>query len=252
MRHGLGLVVVCLILAMLSQAMAQDPASWRDAYTGDKVTIRTINGSHICTTMRDGTPCGSDHWTITEQNDGTRTIRSFHDGTVRGTQMNLVMRADEDLKPLEAFINVYSQGNFLGSGFYVMNDGKLDVTVNAPDEYFTDQVELPEHYSLLLHPISVDGWHFGRYDRAVGGAQPITLCTLGAARRSVHCGTYPLELEFVADETLTVPAGTFETEHYRFGPDTDVWITGPDGIMVQHEYRVRDSRWQLTEIKGDY
>ena len=166
--------------------------------------------------------------------------------------MNLIMRADESLKPIDAFITVYSQGAFLGSGFYAVNGDVLDVTVRAPDEYFTDQIELPDDFSLLLHPISADGWHFGRYDRAAGGPQPLTLCTLGAARRSVHCAPYPQVLEFVATETLTVPAGTFETEHYKFGDDADVWITGADRIMIQHEYRVRDSRWQLATIVGDF
>jgi len=252
MNNNLVILSFCLVFQFLSQASAQDPASWRDTYAGENVTVRSVTGAHVCTTMKQNKPCGRDHWTITEQNDGTRTIRSFHSGTIRGTQMNLIMRADKNLKPLEAFINVYSQGNFLGSGFYVMNEGKLDVTVKSPEEFFTDQVKLPENYSLLLHPISADGWHFGQYDLVTGGAQPITLCTLGAARRSVHCGIYPLELEFLANETLTVPAGTFETEHYRFGPDTDVWITGDDRIMVQHEYRIRDSRWQLSSITGDY
>ncbi len=251
MKFSVYFAVICFGFTTLTGAHAQDPAGWRDAYSGNLVTARTITGKHVCMTMKDDKPCGTDHWTITEQNDGTRTIRSFHNGTLRGTQMNLVMRADENLEPLEAFINVYSQGNFLGSGFYVVNGDKLDVTVRGPDEYFTDQVQLSDHFSLLLHPISADGWHFGRYNRETGGAQPITLCTLGVARRSVHCGTYPLDLEFIANETLTVPSGTFDTEHYSFGGDTDVWITGRDRVMIQHEYRVRDSRWQLTEIDGD-
>ncbi len=223
-------------------------------YEGPKIIERAVSGVHVCTGLTDGQPCGEDRWTMTVHTDGTRTLRSFLNQTSQGTQINLVLRAEADtFRPIDAYANVYSQGAFYGTGLYVVDGDKLHVTVNGAEENFTETIDLPEKFTLLLHPISADGWHYGAgYDLTKGGMQMHNLCTLGAAGRSVHCAVYPIGLEFLGMETLTVPAGTFNTEHYKFGKDTEVWITGPDRIMIQHEYRVRQSRYQLVEIDGDF
>lgn len=221
-------------------------------YDGPPVIERKVSGVHTCTRIGTGEPCGEERWTITVHTDGTRTIRSFLDQTSQGTQINLVLRADADtFRPIEAFANVYDDGVSFGTGFYVVKGDTLQVTVNTPSESFVSNVDLPEQFSLLLHPISADGWHFGAgFKKGGPPVQMHNLCTLGAAGRSVLCAVYPIPLEFVGMETVTVPAGTFETEHYKFGADTDVWIAGPDRVMIKHEYRVRQSRYELAELDG--
>jgi len=229
----------------------RDPEGARPAYTGKPVVARLISGVHICTGLTNNEPCGQERWTVTVHSDGTRILRSFLDQSIGGTQINLVLRVEQDFRPIDAFASVYSRGKFLGSGFYAIEGDALNVSVNAPGGYFTDKVALPERYSLLLHPIAADGWHYGHYNKARGGAQMTSLCTLGAAGRSVHCAMYPIRLEFLGNETITVPAGTFETEHYAFGQVTEVWIAGRDKIVIQHEYKVRGSRHRLTVLEGD-
>ena len=229
----------------------RDPDDARPAYTGKPVVSRLISGAHVCTGLTNGEPCGQERWTITVHSDGTRILRSFLDQSIKGTQINLVLRVQDDFRPIDAFASVYSRGKFLGSGFYVVEGDILNVSVNAPGGYFTDKVNLPERYSLLLHPIAADGWHYAYYDKTIGGPQMTSLCTLGAAGRSVHCAVFPIRLEFLGHETITVPAGTFETEHYAFGQVTEVWIAGRDKIMIQHEYKVRGSRHQLAAIDGE-
>ena len=255
MHASFGTIVLAACCVSLG-ALAQDdrePREDTEVYTGPPIIERSLSGVHKCTGLNDGQPCGEDRWTMTVHSDGTRTIRSFLDQSTYGTQINMLLHADaETFKPINAFANVYSGGGFLGSGLYAMDDGKLKVTVTSPIEHFVETVDVPDTFTLLLHPISADGWHYGAgYDLTKGGVQMHNLCTLGAAGRSVHCAVYPIALEFVGIETLTVPAGTFDTEHYRFGENTDVWIAGPDRVMIQHEYRVRGSRYQLVELNGD-
>ena len=60
-----------------------------------------------------------------------------------------------------------------------------------------------------------------------------------------------MPLTFYGAETITVPAGTFETEHYRFGTppiSAEVWIHGPDRVVIKHEYARNDTRFLLTDL----
>jgi len=103
---------------------------------------------------------------------------------------------------------------------------------------------------VLLHPPSLDGWHYGMYDAVAGGAQPVPTFIFGGAGGGPRVAAFPIVLEFVGRESIKVPAGTFDTEHYHFGKDTEVWLAGPDRIMVRHEYRKAGTRFELARIDG--
>ena len=161
-----------------------------------------------------------------------------------------IYRSDASFRFLEAFSTAYDKGKLLGSGFYVADGTNLNVTTQSPAGFKSEQLPLPAKYSVLLHPPSLDGWHFGMYDVSAGGAQPVPTFIFGGAGGGPRVAAFPIVLEFVGRETITVPAGTFDTEHYHFGKDTEVWITGPDRIMVRHEYRKADTRFELARIDG--
>ncbi len=228
-----------------AQAQPEEPA-----LTDEPLITRTLTGGLACKNMADGSACGIDTFTMTVQSDGTRILRTFFDWSITASQMNTVIRVDKEFSPLDAFAMAYLGGSFSGSGFYVVTDDTLDMFVNSPDERFAEKVARPENFSLLLHPISADGWHFGYYDMDKGGKQAGHTCTLGEIRRSVHCEMQEKTYEHLGSEMLTVPAGTFETEHFLFG-NTHVWVTGPDRIVVQHEHQDDrgGTRFQLTELK---
>jgi hypothetical protein len=217
--------------------------------TGVVLVEKTYRGTNLCTNLDDGAPCGTERWLVTVYADGTRTIRTFLDMPNTASQITMVMRVDAEFRPIDAFANVYSTGRFLGSGFYAIEGHKLKQSINTPDGVFVDQIDVPEDFSLLLHPASADGWHYGYYDRNEAGQQASRQCTLGAAGRSVMCAFSERILEFVGTETITVPAGTFETQRFKFGDSTELWLTGPDRIIVQHRYREGGSLYRLTEFE---
>ena len=247
-----------LVLTVLAAcpALAQDSDAPREdarPYGGPVLIERALHGVHVCTNISDGTRCGEDRWTLTVQNDGTRTLRSFVNQSNFGTQINVVMHADaETFRPIHAFASVYSGGAFFGSGHFAVEGDVLRASVSSPSEYFVETVDLPGTFTLLFHPISLDGGHYGAgFDPDGPAVQMHNLCSLGAAGRSVLCAVNPVRLEFLGKETITVPAGTFVTEHYKFGENTEVWIAGRDRVMIQHEYTVRGSRYQLVELEGE-
>jgi len=239
--------IFCVFVFIAGNATAQ---SWKKPPI--KLLDRAISGKHICTKLSDGSDCGSETWVITAQSDGTRTIRTYMDWSATETQMNIFLKTDQDYRPIEAFANVYSRGRLFGTALFVVHDDTLMATVNAPDKYFVETMPVPDNFSLLLHPIAADGWHFGYYDKQGPDTQTGSIFTLGAAGRSVLVKEIEMPLTFIGTETITVPAGKFDTEHYRFGDpaaSADVWFTGRDRMMVKHEYPTNDSRLLLTEVE---
>ncbi len=157
------LIAGCLSTSSLAQNSREELQEQADSiYTGPPIIDRSLSGVHKCTLLNDGQPCGEDRWTMTVHSDGTRMIRSNMGQSESGTQINMVMHADaKTFRPINAFASVYSGGGFLGSGLYAMDDGKLKVTVTSPIEHFVETVDVPDNFTLLLHPISADGWHYG-------------------------------------------------------------------------------------------
>lgn len=243
-------IFCCVLWASVFVANNAAAQSWKQPLI--KLLDRAVSGKHICTKLSDGSDCGTETWVITVQSDGTKTLRTYMDWSATETQINVFLKTDMDYRPIEAFANVYSRGRLFGSALYVVQDNTLTATVNAPDDYFVETMPLPDNFSLLLHPISADGWHFGYYEKQGDDTQTGSVFTLGAAGRSVLVKKIEMPLTFIGTENITVPAGKFVTEHYRFGePDTsaEVWVTGTDRVVVKHEYPANDSRWLLTEME---
>ncbi len=236
------------VSVLLFQIATAYPAQSQVAETVTPPPIeRTITGRYACTTLEEGSACGSEDWIMTVQGDGTRTLRAYSYVTPITFQNSTVMRVDQNFRPLDGFSNLYRGGQFFGSGFFVVNGNELAMTVNAPNETLSDTIQVPDNFVLLLYPNSAYGWMLGAYDFEAGGVQNVTMCVLAAAQgRSASCVLVEEPLEYVGDETITVPAGSFDTRHLKIGKNGDTWITGADRVVVQHQHRVRNLRFQLT------
>lgn len=241
-------------MALLAIATACTPAQKPDATSqpppANATILRSASGVLDCTTLGKGEPCGRETWTLTVQADGSRTLRSFYDGGRDAQQINVIYRVDAAFHFLDAFSTAYSKGKLLGSGFYVADGSLLRVTTRGAAGFRAEDLPLPQGYSVLLHPPSLDGWHFGRYDSTAGGRQKLPTFIYGGVDGGPRLAQFPITLEYVGRETITVPAGTFETDHYHFGKDTEVWLMGPDHTMVRHEYRAADTRFELAQLRS--
>ncbi|MDX2221841.1 MAG: hypothetical protein SFV21_03765 [Rhodospirillaceae bacterium] len=231
-------------------------ASGAGAQTGEPplppATAKTISGELVCSSLRDAAPCGRETFTLTRQTDGSRTLRVFSDQLQRGNQISIVVRLDPGFRPLEGFTLTYASGQFLGAGFYAVRGDTLTSTVKTPERDVTEAMKVPEKFHLLLHPAAADGLHFALYDMKLGGEQRIPRCAAGNARESVRCMIAPeVRLQYVGEETITVPAGTFATRHFKYTDNTDVWVAGEDYVVVRHEYRGYRTRFELSTLVGD-
>jgi hypothetical protein len=237
---------ICWILGLLAPLTSL--AQGGPAATDRRAVVASVSGTLLCRVVKTNKACGNETFTLTKQSDATRTLRVHSEMPDRGMQIDIVLRVDQNFRPLEGYTQTYASGKLLGSGFFAVRGLQLNAAVQTPERFVAEVLEVPENFSLLLHPVAADGWHFGYYDKTKGGTQTGVRCTVGAAMESVRCKLTPVQLTFVADETIKVPAGKFRTEHFRFGESTDVWVTGPDRIMVRHEYRTFGTRFELSKL----
>lgn len=237
----------CLVLAVINTLSAH--AQQGDVLDATPVD-RTYIGKYDCTTVDDGADCGSENWIMTVQKDGNRTLRAYLDSSAVFTQNNTVLRVNQDFRPIEAFTNLYRGAEVFGSLLFAVHDSTLSVTMNSPSGLLSDEISLPDKFVLLLYPNSAYGWLLGNYDQTKGGVQSENMCVLAPNGQGTSCVLMEQPLEYVGRETITVPAGTFDTEHYKIGRG-DTWVTGPDRVVVKHEHPARNARAQLIEYRSE-
>jgi hypothetical protein len=98
--------------------------------------------------------------------------------------------------------------------------------------------------------VAGDGWHTANYLAEQGGVQQLSLFSLEAGpdvTKSVQGSIVPLSIERLGEETVEVPAGRFSTTRYRLAGMNDIWVTGPDRVVVKSEIPARKLRYVLVE-----
>jgi hypothetical protein len=241
-----------ILIASLLAATAQAAQPVPDSPGPNTSITRWAAGAYVYQTIKDKRVRGTERWHLNVHADGTRTMTMFNDLFARNGQITAVLRVAKDFRPLESYVSVWNNGQFKGSGLYVVKGGTVEAVIDGPQGRTTQTVSVPQNFSLGTNPVAADGWHAWYYDRAKGGEQPTLILSVEASADMTQPpilkprnGSYV----FVGREKITVPAGTFETDHYRAG-DGEVWIAGPDSINVRWAFPGRDLEYVLTEYEA--
>jgi len=119
------------------------------------------------------------------------------------------------------------------------------------------------------HPVACDVWHIGAFDmgseariqtikgtlmsspRPDGASGPVLSRTV---LETGGVSTDEFRIEHVGTETVTVEAGTIETEHFRFllGEESipeDIWCLPGDLIIVKVRFDVMATTYELVELE---
>ncbi len=215
-----------------------------------KLVERTYTLKYACLSVEEQVECGGEQAVMSVQKDGTRALRAYMDIKSIFTQNNSILRVGSDFRPIEGYSSVYVGETYWGSNLFVVDGSTLSVTVNRPNEKLSVEHAIPDEFSLLLLVYSGYGWLLADYDYDSGGVQTKKFCILVPDDRGTGCAIRDQPVEFVGKETISVPAGTFETEHFKIGRG-DTWVTGTDRVVVRHEHPARNRRAQLVEYSVD-
>ncbi len=244
MRGIAAAVAACVWWA--APALAQTPEN-----DGPNINIaRWASGTYAYTRISEPADRGWEKFHMNAYADGSRTMTMWHDLKARNAQFTVVLRVGADFRPEEAFLSYWVANGFKGSTLIRVDGDTLTASANGPAGVYEHSRDVPETVSIGTHPVSADGWHMWSDSGEVGKAQTSTLYSVEASAdvSKPPLGT-PIELTFtrLGEETITVPAGTFETLHYDlFG--SKVWVTKQDRLMVRMVNERRDLQYVLTEF----
>jgi hypothetical protein len=247
------LVVAATLSAGGAVAQQQGTAAASAENTGPNAAItRRAEGVYRYETLSDGRVRGEERFQLFVHPDGSRTLSIWHDLSARNAQCTVVLRNAVDFRPLDAFVSYWNGGRFKGSAHFLVDGATLVATSRGPAGVVPQRIDVPAVFSIGSHPVAADGWHTAGYDMARGGSQTLNLYSLEAGTdvsKPVLGTLRPLVVERLGVETVEVPAGRFEAERWRLAGVNDLWVVGPDRLVVKSVIAARDLQYVLTRFE---
>lgn len=207
---------------------------------------------------------GVERFSVAVAPDGSRTLHATCEIFDRNVSKDVVYSVDGRFRPMDASVRLIKDGSLLGTGWFRFDDAGAEAELwNRQIGRVSQRVAraggIP---SFGPHPLACDVWHLGRYDHASGEKVQYFDSMLSSLEHD-GCSGPMLEpihfgIEFVGPETVTVPAGRFETHRYRFHlkgslpkehPPEELWCLPDDFIIVK--IRVDGymaTTYELTEL----
>lgn len=192
---------------------------------------------------------GREEWMLTVAEDGTRTLRAHCRMFDTAIERDVVHTAAPDFRPLRSFVSHRVGGEFLGEGWFVFGPDALDGKMLLKDEGRVSQ-RVPLHGPppfFVPHAVCCDAWIVPTYDLEAGGPQPLRGGFRSSPRPNGATGPYAEEMAnitatLLGEESITVPAGTFDTRHF---------LLTSDGGAEEHLWTSTDGDWLMVRLRSD-
>ena len=234
------LVIAALLFAVPTMAQDDD--------TNVNIT-RWSTGTIAYRKISTGVATGSEEWRITVHPDGSRTLNTTNRLGPFKTQRTVVLRVAKNFRPLDLYASFWTLGAWVGTGLMTVDKNVLNAVVSSPHGRITQQVSIPEQFAFIPHPLQSNAWQTWAYDKSKGGPQTTKVYDLKtrlAGPGDVLGPMYDITTTCVGEEDMTTPAGKFRVDHFRNDSGTDIYITGPDAILVRFIWPAVDEEYLLT------
>jgi hypothetical protein len=206
-------------------------------------------------------PTGREWFTITVNPDGSRTIRAQCEMDEDGLLRDVIWSLDADWRPIDAYVRLNVGGKFQGAGWFWINGTEIEGEIlNAETGRLRQKLRLDHPPQIFgAHPVSGDAMKTANFDHAskdkIQTFQGLSTSPLPNGGSGPLLTSMVMTFEFIGEETIAVPAGTFETERYRwhfeqFEP-IEIWTMGADHVPVKLRWDELESDYLLTELSGD-
>jgi len=235
------------LFAVLSTAAAEENP-------GPNVNLlRQASGRYEYRTLTDGRARGVEEFEMLVHRDGSRTLMMWHDLWAKNAQFSVVLRVAENFRPLTAFLSYWVADGYKGNATIRVDGDRLRATADGQSGVVEQSLDVPQNFSIGTHPVAGDGWHLWYVPTdEPGRTGAISLYSLEATTdlaKPPLGAMVEMPYEYVGEEIVTTPAGRFETKHYRLLGATDIWVTGPDRILVRMTMEKFDRDYVLTEVR---
>lgn len=241
---------------LISAAMllAAPGAQTQTAFLEQSNVSRWAAGKYAYRSLARQVQNGEEDWLLTVHPDGTRTLRATNAYKDRAQVLrHVVMRVDASFRPLEAYLDYWVDGQWRSSGLATVTGNTLEVILNSPNGRIAQTLVVPEHFSMVPHPIATDSWPAWYYDRTRGGPQPITVYafdgrSLGASGMLGKLDSQ--SITFAGSEKVSTPAGTFDCDKFVFGEgDPALYLFGRDRMIAKMTWKAADVEYVLSDYR---
>ena len=191
---------------------------------------------------------------------GGRTLRAFCEMDDIGLSRDVTMALDAQSKPIDGYVRIIQHGAVRGSTLFLAGEKSIDCE-GATQELgrVSQRKPLPAPLQYLgLHPLVGDalvtlsrGTDAPGEFRTVHG---ITNSTSPNGELGLLAMPTAIDVAFLGDETIDVPAGRFAAQHFalRWRPEwpaADIWVHGPLAMFLRLTWSMIDARYELVQLR---
>ncbi len=214
--------------------------------------VRQASGMIAFRSLSTGQMRGEERFHISVQADGSRTVFATSRYGPRDILRQSLTRLDTKMRPLDAVLHYWIEGEWRASGSLVVDGDAVTVSNRGPLGSSAHTVSIAEPFALLPHQLSPDSMRVLLYDKAQGGVQPLTVydpAPLADGPDGLLGRVTTQNVVFHGPTTVTVPAGIFEVDHYTVGNSIDLFVTGPDAVLVKWSFPRIDREHVLMRLE---
>lgn len=196
-----------------------------------------------------------EHFIVTTNPDGSHTAQSMTRFPGGSIVRHVTQTVDPQFRPMDGVLRLFVGPEHQGTLVRRVVGNEVTSLLLAPDGRPIEQATLPGGPDLVLgyHPTVNEGWKFTHCDRSKQGTQHVRILTTSATWNGgvmSHGKEVTLAIEYIGKDTITVPAGKFECDHYLWhtgaiDADIEVWTTGPDRISARVVGHAKGVKYEL-------
>jgi hypothetical protein len=220
------------------------------APSANNSVLRWHEGEYSYRTIADGRERGWERFRHTVQADGSRTMLMWQGLRARSAQFTVLMRGEQSFRPVDAYASYWNDGKYKGSVNLWLQGPQLSLASHGAFGEWREETTVPERVSLGTHPIAADGWHLWELDAPVSRERAFELEATADLGKPIRGKWRELPVARVGLEKITVPAGEFETTHYRLGGTLDIWLHGEDRVLVRMRHEKADRDYVLVRYES--
>lgn len=207
----------------------------------------------------DGAERGREWFHVTTATDGSRTMRTVSEIDDAQILRDVTLTVGPDWRPRESYVRVCVADELIGSGWFEFTKTQARAEVlSARLGRITQILPTPGGAPMFgAHQVAGDGWQAGLLHGRGDGPVRIDGVLLSSPEPNGSSGplldSVSLTAERIGPDQITVPAGTFDTVHYRFSPDgldpEDVWVLEGSNTLVRSVWAHYGTTYELSSYE---
>lgn len=228
------------------------PALATDLLPLNENIVRQASGVIAYRSLSTGAIRGEERFHISVHPDGSRSVMAISRYGPQDIQRQSLYRIDANNRPIDATLQWWIEGTWRASGSITVDRASLTASSRGPVSEHSHHIEIADKFAILPHQLSPDAWRVLLYDKALGGVQPLTMYDLEplAEEPDGLLGKITTQhFEYKGEVSVDVPAGTFMTDHFRLEDAIDMYVTGPDAILVKWRFEAIDREHILMKLE---